>query len=118
MLLVVVAIVLGIETKSLLVGEGANHDDIEKIEQAIIAAPEAERIIHMKTLYLGPDELLVAAKLGSHADEGRRARCRDRRHRVRCAGSPSARVIYLEPDIYLDATPHPSTDSIVIKGLE
>ena len=68
-LLIVVAIVLGIETKSLLVGEGANDDDLEKIEQAILAGPEAERIIHMKTLYLGPDELLVAAKVGFHADQ-------------------------------------------------
>ena len=68
-LLIVVAIVLGMETKSLLVGEGANDDDVEAIEQAILAGPEAERIIHMKTLYLGPDELLVAAKVGFHADQ-------------------------------------------------
>ena len=54
-LLIIVAIVLGMETKSLLVGEGANDDDLQKIEQAILDGPEAERIIHMKTLYLGPD---------------------------------------------------------------
>ena len=77
-LLIVVAIVLGMETKSLLVGEGANDDDVEAIEQAILAGPEAERIIHMKTLYLGPDELLVAAKVGFHADQ-KLARGVDRR---------------------------------------
>ncbi|WP_159603682.1 cation diffusion facilitator family transporter [Agromyces humi] len=68
-LLIVVAIVLGMETKSLLVGEGANDDDLKKIEHAILAGPECERIIHMKTLYLGPDELLVGAKVGFHADQ-------------------------------------------------
>src|SRR5918994_3747395 len=68
-LLIVVAVVLGIETKSLLVGEGATDADHAKIEQAILAGPEADRIIHMKTLYLGPDELMVGAKVGFHADQ-------------------------------------------------
>ena len=68
-LLVVVAIVLGVETKSLLVGEGAAPADVDKIRAAVEAGPDVERIIHMKTLYLGPDELLVG-------DEGRRARRR------------------------------------------
>ena len=61
-LLVVVALVLGIETKSLLVGEGASPADDAAIAAAI-PRPGIERIIHMKTLYLGPDEMLVAAKV-------------------------------------------------------
>jgi len=67
-LLVLVAIVLGIETKSLLVGEGAGRKDASKIERAILTGPETRRIIHLKTLYLGPDELLVAAKIGFDAE--------------------------------------------------
>ncbi|MFD6056222.1 cation diffusion facilitator family transporter [Agromyces sp. NPDC060279] len=120
-LLIVVAIVLGIETKSLLVGEGANDADVEKIEQAITAGPEIERIIHMKTLYLGPDELLVAAKLGFAADQRLlevAAATNVIEQRIRQA-VPAARVIYIEPDVYVD--PHhtaPPTDAIVIKGLE
>ncbi len=120
-LLVLVAIVLGIETKSLLVGEGANDDDLEKIEQAIVAGPEAERIIHMKTLYLGPDELLVAAKLGFTADQKVleiAAATNVIEQRIRAA-VPSARVIYIEPDVYIEPNePAPPTDAIVIKGLE
>lgn len=120
-LLVIVAIVLGIETKSLLVGEGANDDDVEKIEQAIVAGPEAERIIHMKTLYLGPDELLVAAKLGFTADQKVleiAAATNVIEQRIRTA-VPSARVIYIEPDVYIEPNqPAPPTDAIVIKGLE
>ncbi|MEP6479338.1 MAG: cation diffusion facilitator family transporter, partial [Rhodoglobus sp.] len=62
-LLVVVAVILGMETKSLLVGEGANPQDTERIRDAINANSDVEALIHMKTLYLGPDELLVAAKV-------------------------------------------------------
>jgi cation diffusion facilitator family transporter len=120
-LLIVVAIVLGIETKSLLVGEGATDADHEKIEQAILGGPEAERIIHMKTLYLGPDELLVAGKVAFHADQkllevsaATNAIERRIRHAV-----PAARVIYIEPDVYVEPNqPAPPTDAIVIKGLE
>jgi divalent metal cation (Fe/Co/Zn/Cd) transporter len=75
---------------------------VAKIEQAITAGDDVERIIHMKTLHLGPEELLVAAKVGvrpaESADEVARhinaveARIRE--------AVPIARVIYLEPDIY------------------
>lgn len=120
-LLIIVAIVLGMETKSLLVGEGANDDDVEKIEQAILAGPEAERIIHMKTLYLGPDELLVAAKVGFPADQRLlevATATNVIEQRIRHA-VPTARVIYVEPDVYVDPNDvAPPTDAIVIKGLE
>jgi len=120
-LLIIVAIVLGMETKSLLVGEGANDDDLQKIEQAILDGPEAERIIHMKTLYLGPDELLVAAKVGFAADQ-RLLEVATATNvieaRVRQA-VPTARVIYVEADVYVDpAAAAPATDAIVIKDLE
>jgi cation diffusion facilitator family transporter len=120
-LLIVVAIVLGMETKSLLVGEGANDNDVEAIEQAILAGPEAERIIHMKTLYVGPDELLVAAKVGFSADQRLlevSTAVNVIEQRVREA-VPAARIIYIEPDVYVDPnTTAPATDAIVIKGLE
>ncbi|MDR6905445.1 cation diffusion facilitator family transporter [Agromyces sp. 3263] len=120
-LLILVAIVLGMETKSLLVGEGANDDDLQRIERAILAGPEAERIIHMKTLYVGPDELLVAAKVGFHGDQSLlevSTATNIIERRVREA-VPAARIIYIEPDIYVDPNlAAPPTDTIVIKGLE
>jgi cation diffusion facilitator family transporter len=118
-LLVLVAIVLGIETKSLLVGEGATDADHDKIVAAIEGGGDIERLIHVKTLYLGPDELLVGAKItlprGTTLDQvadtidAVEARIR--------AAVPIARVIYLEPDVYREP-PAPSTDAIVIKGTE
>lgn len=120
-LLIAVAIVLGIETKSLLVGEGASDDDIAAIERAVLDGGEVERIIHMKTLYLGPEELLVATKVAVAGDD----RLADVANaidvveaRIRKA-VPIARVIYIEPDVWVDpAGAHPATDAIVIKGLE
>ena len=120
-LLILVAITLGIETKSLLVGEGATKADHYAVVDAINDGPEVHKLIHIKTLYLGPDELLVAAKLGFTADAplGRIAADIDRiEQRIRTA-VPAARVIYLEPDIYrpdLDRTP--PTEEFVIKSTD
>ncbi len=120
-LLIVVAIVLGVETKSLLVGEGASDADVAAIEAAIMNGTEVERVIHMKTLYLGPEELLVGAKLAVSgelrlADVAAAIDTVERRIRD---AVPAARVIYIEPDVWIDPNEkHPPTDTIVIKGLE
>ncbi len=101
-LLVVIAIVLAIETKSLLLGEGASPEDVLTIQRAVMAGPGVERIIHMKTLYLGPDELLVAAKVAVPRTESAQdltAHIDEAESRIREA-LPVARVIYIEPDIY------------------
>jgi cation diffusion facilitator family transporter len=120
-LLILVAITLGIETKSLLVGEGATDADHDRVVDAIIGGPEVEKLIHVKTLYLGPDELLVAAKLGFTADMtlAHVAADIDRiEERVRQA-VPAARVIYFEPDIYRPGDdPTPPTSDFVIKSAD
>ncbi|HET8583533.1 MAG TPA: cation diffusion facilitator family transporter [Jatrophihabitans sp.] len=103
-LLITVAIVLVIETKSLLLGEAAAPAQLAAIE-AGLRGPGVERVIHLRTMHLGPDELLVGAKLampaGATLPEVARA-IDDAEARVRAA-VPIARVIYLEPD--LDRSP-------------
>jgi cation diffusion facilitator family transporter len=102
LLLVTIAAILALETKSLLLGEGANPEEIDKIEDAIMAGAGVERIIHMKTLHLGPEELLVAAKIAVQPSELASDVARhinETEARIREA-VPMARVIYLEPDIY------------------
>jgi cation diffusion facilitator family transporter len=102
-LLVAVAIVLAIEMKSLLIGESATAEDNAKIEAAVLEGDDIERIIHMRTLHLGPEELLVALKIGvaRNAEAADVARAIDAAEsRIRTA-VPIARVIYVEPDIYL-----------------
>jgi cation diffusion facilitator family transporter len=100
-LLVTVAIVLAVETKSLLLGEAASPADVAAIRAALEAGPSVERVIHMRTLHLGPDELLVAAKIAVRHDDTAAEVARainDAEARIRDA-VPIARVIYLEPDI-------------------
>ncbi|MDG4784856.1 cation diffusion facilitator family transporter [Micromonospora sp. WMMD1102] len=104
-LLVAIAGILAIETRSLLLGEAANPDEVRRIEQAITEGSEVERIIHMKTLHLGPEELLVAAKVAvrpyaSAAELAEGINTVEARIRN---SVPIARVIYLEPDIYRTA---------------
>ncbi|GAA1878625.1 cation diffusion facilitator family transporter [Asanoa iriomotensis] len=101
LLLVAIAVILAIETKSLLLGEGASPENVRSIERALVGNG-IDRVIHMKTLHLGPEELLVAAKIGvtanASAEEVARA-INAAEARVRDA-VPIARVIYLEPDIF------------------
>jgi cation diffusion facilitator family transporter len=96
-----VAVVLAVETKSMLIGESA----IGEIEQKIIAelesVDEVERVIHLRTLHVGPEELLVAAKIAvTHDDTAAEvARGIDAAERRIRAAVPMARHIYLEPDL-------------------
>lgn len=99
LLLVAIAAVLAVETKSLLLGESATKADVAKIRGAIES--DGTRIIHLKTMHLGPEELLVAAKISiSRSDTGREvaAAIDAAEARIRDA-VPTARVIYLEPDL-------------------
>ncbi len=99
-LLVVIAIILAIETKSLLLGESAGLAVQQRIVDALTGDPDIDSVIHMRTLHLGPEELLVAAKLAIGPDVSATdivGAINDAEQRVRAA-EPIARVIYLEPD--------------------
>ena len=103
-LLVTVAVVLAVETKSLLLGESATEEHVLAIERALAAGEDIGRVIHLRTLHMGPEELLVAAKISVSHDEsaGAIARAIDEAEaRVRAA-VPIARFIYLEPDLFVD----------------
>jgi cation diffusion facilitator family transporter len=99
-LLLIVAVILIIETKSLLLGESAAADVVQAIATNLVG-PGVDRVIHLRTMHLSPDELLVGAKLAmppgatladvAAAINGAEARVR--------AAVPTAKVIYLEPDI-------------------
>ncbi|WP_407316962.1 cation diffusion facilitator family transporter [Isoptericola halotolerans] len=99
-LLVLIAIVLAIETKSLLLGESATRAHVAAIRSALVG-DGVRSVIHLKTLHLGPDELLVAAKIevdgASTAADVARA-IDHAESRVRGAVD-IARVVYLEPDL-------------------
>ncbi|MCP9623334.1 cation diffusion facilitator family transporter [Nocardia otitidiscaviarum] len=101
-LLGVIAIILIVEMKSLLIGEGATAKDDELIRERLVDGTRIDRVIHLKTQYLGPEELLVAAKVAivpglEIADIA--AAIDDAEARVRAA-VPIAKIMYLEPDLY------------------
>ncbi|WP_067172589.1 cation diffusion facilitator family transporter [Microtetraspora niveoalba] len=101
-LLAAIAIILALETKSLLIGESATPEIEERICAALEGAPEVARVIHMRTLHLGPEELLVAAKIAVEHDDtaAQVAQGIDEAERRIREAVPIARVIYLEPDLY------------------
>ncbi len=101
-LLVCVAVVLAMEMTSLLLGESAAPRVVRRIEQAIVAAPGIERLIHLRTLHIGPEELLVAAKVGVGRAQtaAEIADAIDSAERSIRAAEPMATTIYLEPDLY------------------
>lgn len=106
-LLVTVAVVLAIETKSLLIGESAAAEIEQAITDALLAGPEVERVIHLRTLHLSPDELLVAAKIAVRHDNSAAMVARGidaAERRVRAAVTLET-VIYLEPDLYRGSPP-------------
>jgi divalent metal cation (Fe/Co/Zn/Cd) transporter len=109
-LLVAVAVVLAVETKSLLLGESATEEHVDAIVTALEAGDQVTRVIHLRTLHVGPEELLVAAKIGvDHDDRADEiaATINEAEARVRAA-VPIARYVYLEPDLYDASRPVPA----------
>jgi cation diffusion facilitator family transporter len=103
-LLGVIAIILIIEMKSLLIGEGATPKEHDAITAAVVGG-RVRRLIHIRTQYMGPDEMLVAAKIALEpglplTDVATEIDAAESRIRETV---PAARLIYLEPD--LDRTP-------------
>ena len=75
LLLVVIAVILALEMKSLLLGESASREHQRAIQKAL-PGEGVESVIHMRTLHLGPEELLVGAKIAVSAASPRRRRDR------------------------------------------
>jgi cation diffusion facilitator family transporter len=101
LLLGVIAAVLAVEMKSLLIGEAATAANVKLIEAAIAASPDVVQLIHLRTQHLGPEELLVGAKIQFRSDLTVAMLARaidDVEERVRLV-VPIARPMYIEPDI-------------------
>lgn len=114
-----IAVVLAIEMRSLLIGEGAKAKVRSQIVAAIEASEGVETLIHLRTQHIGPDELLVAAKVhfdDSYDMDGLAAAI-DRAERNVRQVVPQARPMYVEPDIYRSpTTDSPTDDSPMSEG--
>jgi cation diffusion facilitator family transporter len=98
-LLAVIAIILAIETKSLLIGEGADPEVEQEILRALESVDEVDHVMHIRTQYVGPEEMLIAAKIAVNHDDtaAEVARGIDAAEAKIRAQFPEARLIYLEP---------------------
>lgn len=108
-LLVVIAVFLAFEMAAMLVGESALPEEDAAIRAALASSPLVDRVIHVRTLHVGPDELLVAAKIAiGKSDTGQEiaAGIDDAEARLRAA-VPTAAYVFLEPDI--DRSPRQAT---------
>jgi cation diffusion facilitator family transporter len=101
LLLVVIAIVLAVEMKGLLIGEAASDEDLDAINASITGAPKVNGLIHLRTMHLGPDQMLVAAKIDyDHSlTVPELAQAIDDTESALRAAVPLAELIYIEPDI-------------------
>jgi divalent metal cation (Fe/Co/Zn/Cd) transporter len=99
--LAVIAVILMVEMHSLLIGEGATLEDYRAIEAALLATAHVDRVIHLRTQYLGPEEMLVGAKiaLAPGTDLATVAAAIDAAEAAVRAAVPAADIIYLEPDL-------------------
>jgi cation diffusion facilitator family transporter len=101
-LLATAAVILAIEMKSLLIGESASGDVQRRIVAALEDGPELVQVIHLRTVHIGPDSVLVTAKVAVRESDSAAqltAGINAAEERVRAA-VPTAQTIYLEPDIY------------------
>ena len=101
-LLVVIATVLVFEMKSLLIGESALAPMRKTIVDAITGTENVDAVLHMRTQHIGPDELLVAAKVQltpGLETAGVAAAINRAEQRIREA-IPIKCIIYLEPDVF------------------
>src|SRR6478735_5679345 len=100
-LLGVIAVVLMIEMHSLLIGEGATGEEDRAIRSALERTDNIDRVIHLRTQYLGPEEMLVGAKIAlpPSTELATVAATIDAAEAAIRAAVPAAAVIYLEPDL-------------------
>ena len=100
-LLIVIAIILVREMAGMLVGESALPEEYDAVHAALTSAPLVDRVIHLRTLHVGPDALLVGAKIAiTQTDSAEEiARGIDEAERLLRIAVPSAQYVFLEPDL-------------------
>jgi cation diffusion facilitator family transporter len=100
-LLGVIAVILMVEMHSLLIGESATGEELTAIQSALEQTEHVDRVIHLRTQYLGPEEMLVGAKiaLAASTDLATVAAAIDRAEAAVRSAVPAATLIYLEPDL-------------------
>ena len=100
-LLIAIAVILVVELRGLLVGESASPVDHERIRTMLKASRGVLAVLDLRTEHVGPDEILVAAKLEfDHSLSGDDvARAINEMEKTVRAGFPEKLLLFIEPDI-------------------
>ncbi len=101
LLLVGVAYIIARETHSLLIGEGLSSQRYQELLNAIRAVPGVQYVYDLKTLYIGPRDLIVAIEVDladSLTSVAAVAQQIDRIEQAVRAVVPEARYIYVETE--------------------
>ena len=100
-LLIIIAIVLIVEMKSMLIGESLDEQDFDRLVAALESVPQVQRVIYCQTEYLGPAEVLVAAKIGvpPELSSAELARAIDEAEAAVRRTDQKRYRIFIEPDI-------------------
>ncbi|WP_156687651.1 cation diffusion facilitator family transporter [Mycobacterium sp. Marseille-P9652] len=96
-----IALVLIVETHSLLIGEGATANQCKVIRSVLQREEHVDAVTDLRTQYLAPDQLVVAARVvcGPEPEFAVAAAViRDAETRIRQA-VPSVRAVYIQPEI-------------------
>lgn len=106
-LLTLIAVALSLKMRSLLVGEAAGSQHLRAIRETLEGSPYIRRVLHMRTTHLGPDALLIGAKVEFQVELSF-AEIAAAINAVECEVRrivPIARYIYIEPDVPQDSIP-------------
>lgn len=118
-LLVVVAVVLFVEVKSLLIGEAVDNETEQKMRDIILSVDDVDRVVDLKTLYVGPQELFIAMKVTVGAEDSASiiAQAIDKIEARLRQEFPIAKLIYIEPDLYKTKRQQQETDDKISRAI-
>jgi cation diffusion facilitator family transporter len=98
-LLIWVAVAVGLDTKGLLIGEAAPRAERDRLREAICAHDGVRSVRDLRTMYVGPESLLVAARID--LDDGlptdRVERLADEIDRALKDAVPTVDQVFLDP---------------------
>jgi divalent metal cation (Fe/Co/Zn/Cd) transporter len=114
-LLVVVAVKLGMDSKNLLIGRAADPEVQKLIREEIESRPGVDALLELRTMHMGPDSLIVAARVALN-DEMRGDQAEDLADEI---DRRLSEKLPMRPNVFIDPTqtrPTPPAEAARLPG--